>query len=73
MRLAERSLGLDVFRIQVTFDDDFGIRRNHDIDRFTLDHRNRLAGQTAGHTHFIDPVRNFLHRNIGHNGRCADD
>jgi hypothetical protein len=64
VRFAKRSFGLDVFRVQITFDDDLGVRRHHDIDGFTFDHRNRLASQAAGHTHFIDAIGNLLHGNI---------
>ena len=73
MRLAEGPFGFDVFRIQIAFDDDLGVCRHHDVDGFALHHGDRLAGQAARHAHFIDAVRNLLHRNIGDDRRRADD
>ncbi len=72
VRFAKRPLGLDEFSIEITFDDDLGVRRHHDVVGLAFDHRDRLAGQTAGHTHLIDTVGNFLHGDIGNNRRCAD-
>ena len=72
VRLAERRLRLEIDGVDQTFDDQFGFRRDHQVDGAALRDVDRTAGQAARHGDFIDADGQFLRTHEGDVRRTAE-
>ena len=72
VRFAEWRLRLEIFGIDVTFDDDLRFGRHQQIDCLRLHHVDGRADQRAGDVQFIERLGQLLHRGEGDAGRRAE-
>ena len=69
---SERGFGLQKLRIDQSFDDDLGLCRHQQVDRFCAHHVDRAAGERAGDCELVEIFRHLLHGRIGDDRRAAD-
>ena len=70
--LAERRLGLELFGIDQTLDDDLGVGGNVEVDGLAFDHRHWPSGEPAGHAELVEIDVELLRAGEQHHRRGAD-
>ena len=70
---AKRRFRLEIFRIDIAFDNNLRFCRHHEINRLCFDHIDRVADQPTGHRHLIYPKLEFLWRAVTDTRRTAEN
>src|ERR1022692_3732384 len=71
--LAKWPFGFEQFGADETLDDEFCIRRNHQVDRFGFYEFDGLSGECAGYSHFVEIDWETLRPGIANDWTASDN